>query len=269
MTQRSLSFDRAASFYDATRALPPDISAALTDAIMAELGGADRLLEIGVGTGRISRPLMARGLSVTGFDISPRMMAQLRAQLTPAHTPPNLLLADATRMPFRDDSFPAMLFVHVLHLIPGWRDAIAEMLRVLAPGGAILSSWDQTKGANWNEPSGASDWDVAFEWWKRALNDARVQRRKRADLPDISRAFEEAGATTEVEVIAEVEEMTTVEEELALMRDQIHSWSWEIPGDIYNELMPQHEAWAIEHFGSAEAQLRRIVQHKLQVWRFG
>ena len=268
MTQGSLSFDRAASFYDATRALPPDISAALTDAIMAELGPGARLLEIGVGTGRISRPLMERGVRVTGFDISPRMMAQLRAQLTPAHTPPDLLLADATRMPFLDDSFPAMLFVHVLHLIPGWRDAIAEMLRVLAPGGAILSSWDQTKGANWNEPSGASDWDVAFEWWKRALDGAGVRRRKRADIPDISQAFEEAGATTEVEVIAEVEEVTTVEEELALIRDQIHSWSWEIPGNLYNELMPQHEAWAIEHFGSADAKLRRMVQHRLQVWRF-
>lgn len=268
--EQSLSFDCAADFYDATRALPNDVSRALTDAILRELAAAnaDHLLELGVGTGRISRPLMERGLRVTGIDISPRMMGRLMEQLTPAHTPPDLLLADATQMPFRDDSFPAMLFVHVLHLIPGWRDAIAEMLRVLAPGGVILSSWDQTKGANWGEASGASDWDVAFEWWKKALDDRGVVRRKRANIPDISEAFVAAGATTEVSVLAEIEETSTVGEELALIRDRIHSWSWEIPDAIFNDLAPKGEAWALEHFGSADAKLRRAVQYKLQVWRF-
>src|SRR3546814_397628 len=104
MTQQSISFDHAADFYDATRALAPDVSAMLTEAILLELekAGADRLLEVGVGTGRISRPLMERNIRVTGFDIAPRMMGRLRAQLTPAHTAPDLLLADATQMPFRN-----------------------------------------------------------------------------------------------------------------------------------------------------------------------
>jgi ubiquinone/menaquinone biosynthesis C-methylase UbiE len=269
-SEPSLSFDRAADFYDATRALPDDVSEVLTDAITAELDAAkaNHLLELGVGTGRISRPLMQRGLRVTGIDISPLMMGRLLAQLTPSHTPPDLMLADATQMPFRDDSFPAMLFVHVLHLIPGWREAIGEMLRVLAPGGVILSSWDQTKGANWGEASAESDWDRAFEWWKEALNAAGVVRRKRANIPDISEAFVAAGATTDVSVIAECEETSTVAEELALMRDRIHSWSWEIPDETFYGLVPQHEAWAIDKFGSADAKLRRKVEYKLQVWRF-
>jgi SAM-dependent methyltransferase len=268
--EQSLSFDRAADFYDATRALPDDVSATLSDAIMAELANAnaEHLLELGVGTGRISRPLMERGLRVSGIDISPLMMGRLLAQLTPAHTPPDLMLADATRMPFRDDSFPAMLFVHVLHLIPGWREAIAEMLRVLALGGVILSSWDQTKGANWGEASGASDWDVAFEWWKKALDGRGVIRRRRANIPDIDEALVAGGATTNASVIAECEETSTVAEELALIRDRIHSWSWEIPDEIFDPLVSQGEAWALEHFGSADATLRRTVQYKLQVWRF-
>jgi len=267
---QSLSFDHAADFYDATRALPDDVSALLTAAILDELRDvdADHLIEVGVGTGRISRPLMQRGLRVTGIDIAPRMMAQLLAQLTLTHTPPDLMLADATQMPFRDDSFPALLFVHVLHLIPGWREAIAEMSRVLAPGGAILSHWDQTKGANWGEASTQSDWDAAVEWWKKALDERGVERRKRANIPDISEAFVAAGASTEVAVIAEREETSSVAEELALIRDRIHSWSWEIPDDIYNDLVPQHEKWALEQFGSPDAKLRRAVQYKLQVWRF-
>ncbi len=270
MTEQSISFDRAADFYDETRALPDEVSATLTDAILAELStaNAEHLLEVGVGTGRISRPLMERGLRVTGIDISPRMMGRLREKLTPAHTAPDLLLADATRMPFRDDSFPAMLFVHVLHLIPAWREAIAEMLRVLMPEGVILSSWDQTKGANWGEASTASDWDVAFEWWKKALDGRGVVRRKRANIPHIDEALVAAGASTEGSVIAEIEETSTVAEELALIRNRIHSWSWEISDEIFNPLVPQHEKWAVEHFGSADAKLRRTVHYKLQVWRF-
>jgi ubiquinone/menaquinone biosynthesis C-methylase UbiE len=268
MPEPSQSFDRAADFYDETRALPPEVAEALTDRIFAELGTVDHLLEVGVGTGRISRPLMERGLRVTGFDISPKMMGRLLLQLTPEHTPPDLMLADATQMPFRDDSFSAMLFVHVLHLIPGWREAIAEMVRILAPGGVVLSHWDQTKGANWGEASTESDWDIAGQWWKDALRERGFSRRRRADIPDIGGAFEEAGARSELSVIAEDEEVTTVADELALTRDRIHSWNWEIPDDIYDKLVPQHEKWAVEYFGSADAKLHRKVEYKLQVWRF-
>jgi hypothetical protein len=52
------------------------------------------------------------------------------------------------------------------------------------------------------------------------------------------------------------------------MRNHIHSWSWEIPGEIFDELMPLHEEWAMNHFGSGDAKLRRTVEYKLQVWRF-
>jgi hypothetical protein len=101
------------------------------------------------------------------------------------------------------------------------------------------------------------------------LDAAGVQLRKRADIPDISEAFVAAGATTEVSVIEEREETSTVAEELAQIRDRIHSWSWEIPDEIFDQLVPQGEKWALEHFGSANVTLRRTVHYKLQAWRFG
>ena len=55
----SISFERAADFYDATRALPDNVAAKLTEALLAELTriDADRALEAGGGTGGLSRPL--------------------------------------------------------------------------------------------------------------------------------------------------------------------------------------------------------------------
>jgi ubiquinone/menaquinone biosynthesis C-methylase UbiE len=61
----------------------------VTDALATEIREAGgRALEAGIGTGRIARPLLARGIRITGVDISPRMLRELRAQLTPAHAGP-------------------------------------------------------------------------------------------------------------------------------------------------------------------------------------
>jgi SAM-dependent methyltransferase len=49
-------------------------------AFLARLAGAGPVLELAIGTGRIALPLAARGLRVDGVDISPAMIAQLRAQ---------------------------------------------------------------------------------------------------------------------------------------------------------------------------------------------
>jgi SAM-dependent methyltransferase len=46
--------------------------------------------------------------------------------------------ADATRLPFRDGSADVVVEVHVLHLVPAWREALQELHRVLAPGGTYL-----------------------------------------------------------------------------------------------------------------------------------
>jgi ubiquinone/menaquinone biosynthesis C-methylase UbiE len=102
MSQRSLSFDRAATFYDATRALNAHVAERLTDALEREIRAAgNRVLEPGVGTGRIARPVAERGIRVTGVDISSRMMEQLSAQLTRPHRA-RPRVGDATRLPFAD-----------------------------------------------------------------------------------------------------------------------------------------------------------------------
>src|SRR3977135_4696875 len=69
----SVSFDRAAGFYDSTRTHSPEVEARVNDLLGAELAGRGRCLEIGVGTGRIALPLHRSGLPMAGVDISPKM----------------------------------------------------------------------------------------------------------------------------------------------------------------------------------------------------
>lgn len=133
--QKPVSFDRASDFYERTRALEPEVMDRLVGMIAAELEGR-KTLEMGAGTGRFTRPLAAAGIDLVALDISPNMLGKLvesdRSRTIGA------VLADATKMPFHDAPFDAVLGIHVLHLIPDWRAAVDEAIRVTRPGGILL-----------------------------------------------------------------------------------------------------------------------------------
>ena len=136
----SVNFDRAAGYYDATRALPAASMDALTAMLAAELGGRQPCLEIGVGTGRVALPLRDRGVRLAGLDIAGAMLRRLVANAGDSTAPP-LVQGDASRLPVAAATFGSVLAVHVLHLIPHWRVAVDEALRVLRPGGALVASF--------------------------------------------------------------------------------------------------------------------------------
>jgi SAM-dependent methyltransferase len=149
----SIVFERAADIYDATRGFPPGVAervAALV-ARAAELKTGARLLEIGVGTGRLALPLAGRGLRVTGVDLSRRMMERLLAKRGSLSV--DVVHANAAQLPFARASFDAVLGVHVFHLIPRWRDVLQEIARVLDPRGVFVHGADDRTSdwAQWRD----------------------------------------------------------------------------------------------------------------------
>ena len=147
---QSLSFDRAAPLYDATRGYAPDVAEQIGAAIVEAAGAQPetRFIEVGVGTGRIALPIARLGYDYTGVDISEGMMARLRdkaaASSAEAAAPLRLqvVIADMTALPFPDASFDVAVAVHVFHLVRAWKQAVDEVLRVLRPGGLFLHCWD-------------------------------------------------------------------------------------------------------------------------------
>jgi ubiquinone/menaquinone biosynthesis C-methylase UbiE len=262
MKQASISFNDAADFYDATRALRQEVAPDLIAALVRELRtvGAAPVLEAGVGTGRIARPLAEHGFRVCGIDIAPRMLARLREQLGPEHVEPDLLLGDATRLPFASGSFGAALLCHVLHLIPPWRDAVSEIRRVLRSGGVLLHHGDHSVGD--------SDWDVAYRKWEELLAERGFVRRVRPRIEDMSAAFAATGGQCRTETIAEWDEQSSPAEEMELARNKVHSWTWEIPDDLFQECLPEIGGWAAEHYGGMDTRLHTRMGYTLQIWRF-
>lgn len=148
MSQESVSFERAASYYDQTRGFPTgeDHAAAAVIAAAGGLTQQSRVLEIGVGTGRIALPLARYVALYVGVDISPAMMARLRAKQN--SEPIALAQANAVHLPFAPASFDAVVAVHVFHLIPDWPAALAQCARVLKPGGLLLHCWNDRSSSS-------------------------------------------------------------------------------------------------------------------------
>lgn len=95
MTSSASDYDHVAPYYDELTAALPDTSQAVD--FLASYAGDGRLLELGVGTGRIACPLSLRGFSVTGLDNSPGMLARLRSRSDGAKV--DVALGSFTEMP--------------------------------------------------------------------------------------------------------------------------------------------------------------------------
>jgi SAM-dependent methyltransferase len=99
-----------------------------------------RSLEVGAGTGYFTLNLLRDGLigEAACSDLSPGMLATLRANARRLGLEVQTETADAERLPFASASFDLVLGHAVLHHIPDLQRAFAEFARVLAPGGTLL-----------------------------------------------------------------------------------------------------------------------------------
>jgi ubiquinone/menaquinone biosynthesis C-methylase UbiE len=126
------SFDRAADVYERSR---PEYPAEAVGWLLPE--GAATVLDLGAGTGKLTRALAARGLEVYAIDPSSRMLDQLRAAIPDAI----ISVGTAEDIPLADASVDAILVGQAWH----WVDqdvALPSVARVLKPGGTLGLVWN-------------------------------------------------------------------------------------------------------------------------------
>jgi SAM-dependent methyltransferase len=134
------SFGTAAATYE--RGRPPYPPEAL-DWLLPP--GARRVLDLGAGTGKLTRQLVSRGLDVVAVEPLEGMREQL-SQVLPGAT---VLDGSAEHIPLPDGSVDAVLAAQAWHWVEPER-AAPEVARVLAPGGTL--------GLLWNERDEGVDW---------------------------------------------------------------------------------------------------------------
>lgn len=153
-----LAFDDLAASFDVQRGLPGAAVAALANLIDDLAGdGKLRVIEPGIGTGRVAIAALAGGHKVVGVDRSRAMLRELNAKLSRVRRPSlraSLVRGDALALPFADRTFDLAILASVLYLIHDWRAALDEVDRVVRPGGNVLlvseRSVEQPALARWD-----------------------------------------------------------------------------------------------------------------------
>lgn len=94
------------------------------------LSAGDRVLEVGCGRGHLTGRLADRGIDVIGIDANP-MAAEVAGS-------DRIMTMRAETLEFDDATFDAVVSIHAIEHLPQLDAAVAEMARVLKPGGQAL-----------------------------------------------------------------------------------------------------------------------------------
>ncbi|UCE45072.1 MAG: methyltransferase domain-containing protein [Methanobacteriota archaeon] len=236
------SFDRIADRYDETRALDESVLQRIAEELERELTTSSRILETGVGTGRIAAPLQRCGFDIVGLDISRKMLS--RAIEKDVST---VLLADITALPFMDDSFDHVLSVHVTHLIGDWIAALQEMSRVASNRFvAVVSDREgcdvRAMGRVYEDRCAEMGFEVAHPGIEEQ------------DIADVAAPFRTVH-------VADVEDGMSSAEAIERYRSRTYSDQWNVPDDVH-EYAVDGLLELFEH-GS---DLKRREQISMMVW---
>jgi ubiquinone/menaquinone biosynthesis C-methylase UbiE len=111
------------------------------------LANGERILDVGCGTGSLTFALtrFADLGAISAIDYSPVFVAATNRR----NTDPRVRIeqADACALPFEDGTFDRALALLVLHFVPEASKAVAEMRRVVRPGGVVAAVvWDHLGG---------------------------------------------------------------------------------------------------------------------------
>ena len=203
---------------------------------VGDLAPGGSLLEIGIGTGRIALPLLALGYHILGVDISSAMVARLREKYDAlrAEQPERqwgtlrVEIADMTALPFADETFDGAVGVHVLHLVPDWRRALDEVLRVVRPGGAFLLGQDQRLADD-------LQWRMQSEWMEIVRSLGFTVGHIGAGYSTVKAELKQRGLHPHEEELATWETETTPRAVLTWIVERTWSRTWQVPADIFEE----------------------------------
>lgn len=215
--REELSFDRVADEYERTRpTYPPELLDLLP------VGDDASVLDLGAGTGKLTRLLAARYREVTAVE----PLANMRAMLERVVPGVTALPGSAERIPLDDSSVDAVFAAQAFH----WFDkalALPEIVRVLRPGGVFAIVWNSPDDDRPDPRPGA------FRDAVQVLHDAALRRWE--NEPDWEDLLRDSG------VFASVHDRTFVSHDHVLDRagilDNLHSTSWIASRDDREEVV--------------------------------
>ncbi len=252
----SISFDRAAGFYDQTRGMPPDATTQMASLAIDLIGpnATTRVVEIGVGTGRIAKPLIANDIRLVGVDVSRSMMSLVQQEMPNA----KLINGDVTCLPLASACADAVIAVHILHLVHDWHATLAEARRIMRTDGVFLL------GRNRHLPNiiqNMRDYLYAF------LDTRGVQMRRtgRVTIEDeVEAVLLASGAQVETVETPSWSKHITLAEDIRGIEQRLWSHLWSVSDDALADAVTALQRHALEHYGSLDVE---VETQQTFVWK--
>lgn len=170
-------FEDHADQYEEAVVQAVDLGRLLVD--LADPAPASRVLDVGAGSGAVTRAALARGCVVTAVDVAPAMVRRLARDLPGA----TVCRMDARQLGFVDGAFDTATAGYLLDIVDDPGRVLGEIHRVLAPGGRVALSQQGPIRACWH-------WlrELAEEFWP-----APPKANKAATPRDTTTLLTEAG----------------------------------------------------------------------------
>jgi demethylmenaquinone methyltransferase/2-methoxy-6-polyprenyl-1,4-benzoquinol methylase len=138
----STRWHKTAHDFDLETAYQGPLQACGAPTVLAKTGTQARVLDCGVGSGSLSialNSLSPNRAAFYGIDISAAMLGAAKTEMQKAGISPQLEQADILNIPHEDQSFNVVMAAHVLEHLSDPQQAVAEMVRVLKPGGVLFA----------------------------------------------------------------------------------------------------------------------------------
>ena len=130
------TWDLYAPIYERAMRADRKVYTFMYDRIPTVIRGKE-VLEIATGPGLLAKHVAGAAKRMIATDYSDGMIREAKKGAIPANL--SFEVADATALPYADDSFDAVLVANALHVIPEPEKALQEIDRVLRPGGILIA----------------------------------------------------------------------------------------------------------------------------------
>ena len=130
-------------------------------------GAQSRVIDVGCGDGRHIVEAARRGCFAVGLDYDAVELRRARARIGDERV--DLVVGDASRLPFRDAAFDAVICTETLEHLPDDAGAMREIARLLRPGGTLLGA----------VPSHFTEllfWRLSYGYWHTPGGHVRIYR---------------------------------------------------------------------------------------------
>lgn len=243
----SLSFDPLVQLYDDTRTVDAACLQHAMELIVARFPPAKypRVLEPGIGTGRIAVPFVENGYRVVGIDISEKMLGGLRQRIAGDDASDIVCCqADAITMPFQSEAFDLAVAVHLFYFIPQWQLAVDELLRVVK-GPVILMHTGYGREVPWlNEQYKAACAQYGY-------HAEHIGARSTSDV--VQYAQTNCCQVEEIRDRWKWTEHIQLSQALSHLNSRAYSFTTVAPDEIHEEIMRGLTAGVHETFGGDQA----------------